>query len=48
MPVGCPQFKALLAAEDGDLPRFYAPGQGAGGDAKAERDAALAAVAARS
>ena len=47
-PTGCPQFTALLAAEDGDLPRFYARVKALAALPKAEREAALAAVAARS
>ncbi len=38
-----PQFRALLAAEGGDLPRFYARVKALAAVPKAERDAALAA-----
>jgi predicted aminopeptidase len=37
-----PQFAALLAAEDGDLPRFYARVKALAALPKAERDASLA------
>jgi predicted aminopeptidase len=40
-----PQFRALLAAEGGDLPRFYARVKALAGLPRAERDAALAAYA---
>jgi predicted aminopeptidase len=40
-----PQFRALLAAEGGDLPRFYGRVRSLADLPKAERDAALAAVA---
>ena len=39
-----PQFAALLAAEGGDLPRFYARVKALAALPKAERDQALAAV----
>jgi len=40
-----PQFQALLAAEGGDLPRFYARVKALAALPKAERDTALAAAA---
>jgi predicted aminopeptidase len=40
-----PQFRALLAAEGGDLPRFYARVKALAALPRAERDAALAAYA---
>jgi predicted aminopeptidase len=40
-----PEFAALLAAEGGDLPRFYARVKVLAGMAKGERDTALAAYA---
>ena len=43
-----PQFTALLAAEDGDLVKFYARVRALAAMAPAEREAALAAAVARS
>ena len=43
-----PEFRALLAAEGGDLPRFYARVKELAAQPKAEREAALAAAASRS
>ena len=40
-----PQFAALLAAEGGDLPRFYARVKALAALPKAERDESLAALA---
>jgi predicted aminopeptidase len=40
-----PQFTAMLMAENGDLPRFYARVKALAALAPAERDAALSAVA---
>jgi predicted aminopeptidase len=39
-----PEFRALLATEGGDLPRFYARVRELAGQPKAQRDAALAAT----
>jgi len=43
-----PEFQALLAAEGGDLPRFYARVRELAGQPKAQRDVALVAAASRS
>ena len=43
-----PEFQVLLAAEGGDLPRFYARVKELAAQPKAQREAALGALISRS